>query len=247
MRVLILGGTAEARELAARLRDRADLDVVSSLAGRLANPHLPAGEVRIGGFDGVRGLSDHLRSQKVDLVVDATHPFAGTITANAQAATGQVGCRLIRLDRPGWTEGPGDEWIRVPDLRTAAVTVSASRPGVVFLTTGRRDLAEFARDDTHHYLVRAVEHPTCALPPGATVILARGPFSLDSEVALLRQHRVSLLVSKDTGGTMTEPKLAAARSLDVPVVLVDRPPKPRPTALVTVAVSVNDVISALER
>ena len=249
MRVLILGGTAEARELAARLGEREGLDVVSSLAGRLANPLLPQGEVRVGGFGksgGVHGLSEYLRSQQVDLLIDATHPFASTITANAVQAAGLVGCRLIRLDRPGWTEGPGDDWTRVADLATAAEKAAASAPGVIFLTTGRQELAEFASDTGHEYLVRSVERPTGALPPRNIVILARGPFSLDSELAVMREHRVRLLVSKDTGGPMTEPKLAAARELGIAVVLVNRPPMPAMDGRHASVSSVEEVVKALD-
>lgn len=246
MRLLILGGTAEARELAAQLHGREHLQVVSSLAGRLADPQLPEGEVRIGGFRDSGGLSEYLQANQVDVVIDATHPFASTISANAVEASKRVGCRLIRLDRPGWMETEGDDWRRVPDLAAAAATVAAAPPGVVFLTTGRRDLAAFAGDANHQYLVRAVEKPTGGLPPRTSILLARGPFTLEAELSLMRDHRVTLLVSKDTGGSMTGSKLGAARMQGIPVVLVDRPPPPSAFADVVTVATADEALSRLQ-
>jgi precorrin-6A/cobalt-precorrin-6A reductase len=225
-RLLILGGTTEARTLAKALAGRAGLSVMSSLAGRLRSPMLPVGDVRIGGFDGAAGLTAYLRAQDVDVVIDATHPFASTISRHADEATREVDCKLIVLRRPGWIEAEGDDWTRAPDI-AAAASWAAGRPiGCIFLTTGRRDLARFAEDNSHDYLVRSVEAPTPPLPPHATILLARGPFELAGELAVMEHYAVSLLVTKDTGGAMTEPKLAAARELGIPVLLVDRPPQP---------------------
>src|SRR5258706_13384375 len=144
MRILILGGTGEARALAEALSQRAGVSVVSSLAGRVSNPSLPAGEVRIGGFGGVDGLGAYLRAERIDVVVDATHPFAATITRHAVSAARTAGRRLVILRRPAWTPEP--DWVRVPDIAAAAVHVAGLPPGCVFLTTGRRDLAAFAAD-----------------------------------------------------------------------------------------------------
>jgi precorrin-6A/cobalt-precorrin-6A reductase len=226
MRLLILGGTAEARTLAQALQGRPGFVVTSSLAGRLANPQLPVGDVRVGGFDGAAGLTEYLRSRDIGVVVDATHPFAATITAHAIEACRAVGCRLIVLLRPGWTAGPGDRWTRVPDVTAAAEMVAARPPGVVFLTTGRRDIEAFTGDRSHDFLIRSVEAPSGPVPPRTTVILARGPFSIEDERALLREYAVSTLVTKDTGGTMTHAKLAAAREAGIPVLLIDRPALP---------------------
>ncbi|WP_460605122.1 cobalt-precorrin-6A reductase [Jatrophihabitans fulvus] len=241
MRILVLGGTGEARALAARLV--ADgVPVTSSLAGRVTNPALPVGEVRIGGFGGADGLATYLRENSPDAVVDATHPFAATITANAARACAATGTPLVVLRRPGWTERPGDDWRRVPTVVDAAAVARDSGPGTVFLTTGRRDLAAFAADADHDYVVRTVDPPDVAMPPRTTLLLDRGPYDLDGERALMRAHGVRLLVTKDSGGALTVAKLDAARELGVPVVVVDRPPPPDG---VEVVASVDAALSAL--
>ncbi|SDF60022.1 cobalt-precorrin-6A reductase [Klenkia brasiliensis] len=218
--ILVLGGTGEARELAAVLTARGE-HVVSSLAGRLADPVLPDGEVRVGGFGGVPGLVRWLAGHRPAAVVDATHPFAAGMTANAAAACAGAGTPLLRLQRPGWTAGPGDDWRSVADLQEAASVVS----GTAFLTTGRQGVGAFA-GLPGAVLVRCVDPPTEPLPPGATLVLARGPFTVADELALMREHAVDVVVSKDSGGHMTAAKLVAARELGIPVVLVRRPPLP---------------------
>ncbi|SOE02004.1 precorrin-6A/cobalt-precorrin-6A reductase [Blastococcus haudaquaticus] len=221
-RVLVLGGTGEARRLATALV--ADgVDVVSSLAGRVADPLLPPGEVRVGGFGGAVGLAAWLAANPVAAVVDATHPFASTMTASAASASAVTGVPLLRLQRPGWTEQPGDDWRWVDSLEEAAVAVAGF--GHVFVTTGRMGLGAFA-GLTQEVLVRSVDPPEPPLPARTTVILERGPFSLADELALLREHGVDVVVTKDSGGHMTEAKLTAARELGVPVVLVRRLPVP---------------------
>jgi precorrin-6A/cobalt-precorrin-6A reductase len=223
--ILILGGTGDARRLAIALADRPGLRVVSSLAGRAADPILPPGEVRIGGFGGVPGLVEWLLASRPDAVVDATHPFAAQMTGHAIAATGATGVPLLVLRRPGWTAGPGDTWHRVPSVAAAA----AALPGLgerVFLTTGRQGLAAFAGLDEHWFLVRSVDPPGTPSPARMRVLLDRGPFTLDGERALLREHRIDVLVTKDSGGDATAAKLVAAREVRVPVVMVDRPPLP---------------------
>ncbi len=219
LRVLVLGGTAEARELADALAAEPGLVVTTSLAGRTRDPRLPAGDVRTGGFGGVEGLVGALRD--VDLLVDATHPFADRITAHAVAATARTGTPLVVLRRPGWVEGPGDDWRRVPTTGAAAAAVVGFRR--VFLAIGRQGVGEFLDVDAW-FLVRAIEAPD-VLPARSELVLARGPFALDDERALLRRHRIDVVVAKDSGGA-TEAKLAAARESGVPVVLVDRPPVP---------------------
>lgn len=226
MTVLILGGTGEARELA-RLLQEAGAEFVSSLAGRVSRPRLPVGEVRIGGFGGAEGLAGHLRSRGVAAVVDATHPFAAGISANAAAACAAAEVPLLRLQRPGWSGEPGaDGWTWV-DTHDAAATAAARAGGTVFLTTGRQTLERFtgplAQVPT---VVRVVEPLSFDPPPGWTVLLSRGPYDLDSERALLREHDVRVLVTKDSGGAMTRAKLDAAGEQGAEVVVVRRPAAP---------------------
>jgi precorrin-6A/cobalt-precorrin-6A reductase len=230
VRVLLLGGTAEARHLAALLADRPGFDVVTSLAGRTplagryAAPIRPLpGRTRIGGFGGADGLTAWLDANDIQAVVDATHPFAQEISTSAVEATRRARVPLLVLRRPGWTEGPGDDWRRVPSLEAAAATLPGDR---IFLTTGRTNLAAFARDDRRWFLIRSVDPPEPPLPPRSHVVLARGPFTVDGETRLMREHAIDVLVTKDSGGTMTAAKLVAARRLCLPVVLVDRPPLP---------------------
>lgn len=223
--VLILGGTTEARRLAAELAADAGLRVTSSLAGRVAEPRLPAGEVRIGGFGGAEGLARWLREHQVDAVIDATHPFAGTISFHAARAAASVHVPLLALRRPGWVAGPGDRWHHTDSLAEAAELL----PGLgerVFLTTGRMGLAAFAHLTGPWFLVRSVDAPEPPHPPRMEVLLDRGPFTLEGEVDVLRRHRIDVLVTKDSGGRATAAKLTAARAAGIPVVVVRRPPVP---------------------
>ena len=222
MRVLILGGTGEARALAAELSGRPGVAVISSLAGRVSDPALPVGAVRVGGFGGVAGLVEYLAG--VDVLVDATHPFAATISAHAAQASAETGRPLLALRRPGWTPQPGDRWRRVPGIGAAAAVAAALPAGCVFVTTGRRDLAAFAGDSGHDYLVRTVDPPSAPTPPHMALLLDRGPYTVAGEAALMREHAVTALVTKDSGGEMTRAKLVAARARGIPVVMVDRPP-----------------------
>ncbi|MFI7498650.1 cobalt-precorrin-6A reductase [Streptomyces sp. NPDC049687] len=236
--VLVLGGTTEARELAAALAARPGVRVTSSLAGHVSRPGALEGDVRIGGFGGAPGLADWLREQAVDALVDATHPFAAGITANAADAATATGLPLVVLRRPGWLPGAGDRWHAVASLEAAADLL----PGLgrrVFLTTGRLGLAAFAHVEGVHFVVRSVEPPAPPMPPDVRLLPARGPFTLADELALLREHRLDLVVTKDSGGVATSAKLAAARELGLPVVLVRRPPLP---ADVTVEADVAGVL-----
>ena len=220
--VLILGGTGEARRLATVLAGEG-VDVLSSLAGRVADPLLPPGEVRVGGFGGAAGLTAWLQAHPVRAVVDATHPFAATMTASAAAAAELTGVPLLRLQRPGWTAEPGDDWRWVESLEEAAAAVAGF--GSVFLTTGRKSLGAFAGLSAR-CLVRSVDPPEPPLPARTEVVLARGPFTVEEEVALMREHGIEAVVTKDSGGAMTAAKLTAARTLGLPVVVVRRPPAP---------------------
>ena len=223
--VLLLGGTGEARDLAGRLTARPGLRVVSSLAGRVRDPALPAGEVRIGGFGGPGGLAAWLTCEQVGVVVDATHPFAEGISASAVAACRATAIPLLRLARPAWHPSGDDAWHQARDLAEAARLL----PGLgerVFLTTGRQSLAAFAPLTRLWFLIRCVDPPSGALPPRREVILARGPYDADAERALMREHRVDVLVTKNSGGELTAGKLTAARDLGLPVVMISRPPQP---------------------
>jgi precorrin-6A/cobalt-precorrin-6A reductase len=243
-RVLILGGTGEARRLAGALAGRPGLRVVSSLAGRVRAPALPAGEVRIGGFGGVDGLAEYLRRSRIEAVVDATHPFAAVITESAVVAARRVGVPLLVLRRPGWTAADGDDWHRVRTPAEAAHALSALGERV-FLTTGRLGLAAFSALDRHWFLVRSVDPPEPPMPRRMELLLARGPFTLPSERALLTRHRIDVLVTKDSGGEMTAAKLRAARELGIPVLIQGRPPAPDAPTVATVEAAVSWLDRAL--
>ncbi|MGW2823918.1 cobalt-precorrin-6A reductase [Streptomyces sp. NPDC001443] len=238
--ILVLGGTTEARLLAADLAARPGVRVTTSLAGRVSRPAALEGDVRVGGFGGAEGLADWLREHRVDAVVDATHPFAAGITAHAARATAATGLPLVVLRRPGWRPGPGDRWHSVDSLEAAAALL----PGIgrrVLLTTGRLGLAAFARLTELHFVVRSVEPPEPPLPPDTVVVAARGPFTLADESRLLRAHRIDVLVTKDSGGAATAAKLTAARELGLPVVVVRRPALPEGVT------PVPDVAGVLDR
>jgi precorrin-6A/cobalt-precorrin-6A reductase len=252
-RVLILGGTAEARALASALTAVPGVRPISSLAGRVAEPALPAGEVRIGGFGGAAGLASWLAAERIAAVVDATHPFAATISWSAAQAAAEAGIPILGLRRPGWTQRPGDDWRWQPSLAAAADTLRSLAVGSepspvpverVFLTTGRTGLAPFAGLDRHWFLIRSIEAPPPPLPSRHQLLLARGPFSVEQEIALMREHRIEVLVTKDSGGPLTEAKLAAARELGLPVLMIERPPLPDIAAAPTVEAA-RDWVAAL--
>lgn len=244
-RVLILGGTGEARKLAERLVERPDLHVTSSLAGRVREPQLPPGAVRVGGFGGPDGLTDWLRHEQIGAVVDATHPFARTITDNAVAAADRAGRPLLVLRRPAWQPGSGDDWRAVPSLAAAAALLPELGERI-FLTTGRQGLAHFAALDLR-FLVRSVDPPEPPLPQRTTVLLARGPFTVPGELALLREHHIDVVVTKNSGGSMTGAKLTAARELGLPVVMIQRPPLPPVASAGTVEEAIAWLDSVLRK
>jgi precorrin-6A/cobalt-precorrin-6A reductase len=240
--VLVLGGTGEARALAAALDGRASTRVISTLAGRVTRPRLPAGEVRVGGFGGIEGLETFLAAEHVDAVVDATHPFAERMSASAAVACARAGLPLVRLERPPFDERPGDDWRRVQTLEAAAAMIPfAGRR--VFLTTGRQGLAAFAGIEDAFLLVRCVERPEVPLPRHHVLVLDRGPFTLDGELALIDAHRLDLLVTKDSGGEPTAAKLEAARKRRLPVIVVARPPRPNVPAVA----SASEALAWLDR
>jgi precorrin-6A/cobalt-precorrin-6A reductase len=242
VRILILGGTGEARELAAELT-AAGVDVISSLAGRVREPRLPDGPVRVGGFGGADGLAAFLRDEGITHLIDATHPFAAGITANAARAAADAGVPRLILCRPGWETDPS--WHTVDDISAAAAAVREWPGEGVFLTTGRRDLDAFTADDAHRFLVRTVDPPDGPpLPPSMTLILDRGPYTVEGETALLCDHQIGLLVTKNSGGPMTAAKMRAARDLGVQVLMVRRPPLPPGSTVVATVPGALEWVSA---
>ena len=238
VRALILGGTGVARGLATRLVEGGH-HVVTSLAGVTADPKLPAGEVRKGGFGGIDGLVAYLKDERFDWLIDATHPFAAQISAHAHAAAGLAGVSLVRLERPAWAAGPGDDWIWVPDT-TAAVKVLPAG-SVALVTIGRKEVPAFAARADVHVVARMIEAPAAALPPNWRLVLARPPFSVDDELALMRERKVTVVVSKNAGGPGSA-KLKAARDLGLPVVMIERPPKPEVRTLA----GIDEVVAMIE-
>lgn len=223
-RVLLLGGTAEARELARLLHEDDRFEVLSSLAGRVANPRLPVGDTRIGGYGGPSGLAGFL--EDFDVLVDATHPFAATISRNAAIAAARTGVPVLGLVRPPWSPEPGDRWTVVPTVAAAASELAGRAPARVLLTTGRQDVGEFAALDGHWFVVRVVDAPSGPLPRRHVLLRDRGPYTLESERALLRDNAIDVLVTKNSGGDLVSAKLAAARELGLEVLVVDRPSRP---------------------
>ena len=222
---LILGGTAEARALAAAATVE-QLPILSSLAGRVSRPALPEGPVRIGGFGGVAGLVEFLRAERIRAVVDATHPFAATMSASAVRAADVTGVPLLRLARPGWSErpdAPGWHWVDTTPLACVAAMDLGRR---AFLTTGRQTLPDFEPMAERYALTRVVEPVTDGLPPAWELRIDRGPYAVDGELELMRDRRVDVLVTKDSGGSYTSAKLDAAARLEIPVVVVRRPVAP---------------------
>lgn len=228
--ILVLGGTGEARALAAAL-DAEGVAVTTSLAGRVSQPRLPAGAVRIGGFGGPDALAAWLIVHEVRAVVDATHPFAERISASAAAACAAAQVPRLRLERPGWTVRPGDRFTWVDDLDAAAREIRDER---VFLTSGRQGLSAFAGNATAWFLIRCVEPPDPPLPARHELILDRGPYTVARELELIDRHRIDVLVTKDSGGAMTAAKLDAARLRSLPVIVVRRPTPVTGEAVATV-------------
>jgi precorrin-6A/cobalt-precorrin-6A reductase len=236
--LLLLGGTGEALRLARELQGHGRVRCISSLAGRTENPERPSGDVRVGGFGGIDGLSDYLVAEKIDLVLDATHPFAAQMARHAHEACTALGIPRAKLVRPAWVAAPGDRWTTMPSVSAAAIFLRFHPARRIFLTVGRQEIGPFVplgHDDPPHdaeqkmrgrwFLTRMIDPPAAdvALPRGE-VVLGRGPFSPDDEKALMQRHGIDLLVTKNSGGAAG--KIAAAAELHIPVLLIERPPLP---------------------
>ncbi|MEO1107609.1 MAG: cobalt-precorrin-6A reductase [Pseudomonadota bacterium] len=223
-KLLLLGGTTEANALARSLAERGT-NAVYSYAGRVDNPRPQPLPVRVGGFGGVDGLAGYIRDNAITHVVDATHPFAAKMSANAIAACNAADVPLTALTRSAWSPQQGDSWQHVPDI-PAAVAALDGPARRVFLAVGRMHLRDFAAQPQHHYLLRLVDEPETVLLPNAGIVVSRGPFTVEDDVALMKNHGTELVVSKNAGGTGARAKLDAARTLNVPVLMIDRPSLP---------------------
>jgi precorrin-6A/cobalt-precorrin-6A reductase len=232
-RVLILGGTTEARLLGERLAKRGDLDVVLSLAGRTAAPVPHAVPIRVGGFGGAPGLADYLVAEHIDALIDATHPYANIISENAAAAVRRTSVPFMALRRPPWAAVAGDRWIEVNDT-SAAVRAIGEKSRSVFVALGRNELAPFTAAPQHRYLVRSVDPVDPPLPlPHVAYVTARGPFSEADDRALMTAHKIDVVIAKNSGGGAAYGKIAAARALGVDVILLRRPAAPAAPAVET--------------
>jgi len=233
-RILILGGTAEARQLAGRLAGRAGLDITLSLAGRTATPAAQPVPVRVGGFGGAEGLANYLVSERIDVLIDATHPYANVISANAVAAARRSGVPSIALRRPPWLAVSGDRWIEVSDV-AGAVRAIGQTPRRVFVALGRNELRPFGAAPQHYYLIRSVDPVDPPLPlPRVGYVTGRGPFGETDDHALMTGHRIDVVVAKNSGGTATYGKIAAARVLGLDVIMLRRPAAPDGAAVETI-------------
>ncbi len=242
MRVLILGGTAEARELADALVDFGH-DVTTSLAGRTSDPMLPKGRLRMGKFGGVPGLTAYLHAAGIERLVDATHPYAGLISINAVAGAQAVGIPLIRLMRPAWQMQPGVTWLSVQSIAAAAAVLPSNAEAL--LTTGHAGLELFMARQDCHFTVRLIEPPEFELPSNAKLVLSRPPYSVEEELALQRREEITHLVTKNSGGAQTTAKLEAARILGVQVIMIDRPTYGPAREVASVAEALSALHSAI--
>ncbi|MBN9216972.1 MAG: cobalt-precorrin-6A reductase [Mesorhizobium sp.] len=245
-RILILGGTTEARQLAGKLAARADFTIMLSLAGRTGSPVAQGVPIRSGGFGGADGLAGYLKETGTDVLIDATHPYAARISANAAAAARMSGVPILALRRPGWEPVDGDRWLEA-DSVPEAIQALGDVPRRVFLALGRQEVAAFEAAPQHHYLIRSVDpvEPGLAVPD-AEYLLARGPFREPDERALLQEHRIDLVVSKNSGGDATYGKIAAARALGIEVVMVRRPDLPEVPSAETVDALAAMVVHVFE-
>jgi precorrin-6A/cobalt-precorrin-6A reductase len=242
--VLILGGTGEARSLASRLAGNG-YDVITSLAGDTKTFRSPEGKLRVGNFGGIEGLERFLKRENVRLVADVTHPFAARISANGFAAACAMGIDYLRLERPPWRPHEGDNWTMAADISEAARLVP--RKAAVFLTIGRKHIRYFTDRVDLAGLIRSIEAPDEPVPKCWTLVLARPPFTVESEMALIGKHGLTLLVSKNSGGEQTAAKLIAARLLSLPVIMIERPAKPEARIAASVDAMVQLITQSIGR
>ncbi|WP_108682348.1 cobalt-precorrin-6A reductase [Methyloceanibacter sp. wino2] len=235
MNILILGGTTESRKLAGALDARGDVEVTLSLAGSTAAPRAQGVPTRVGGFGGAEGLAGFIQAENIGMLIDATHPYADRISANAELAAEKTGVSFLALRRAPWVAVPGDRWIEVATVAEAAAALGPD-PVRVFLALGRKDIAPFESAPQHTYLVRSVDpiDPPLAVP-NAEYVTARGPFSEADDRGLLEQHGIEVVVSKNSGGEASYGKIAAARALHLPVVMIRRPDLPEAPSVATVS------------
>jgi precorrin-6A/cobalt-precorrin-6A reductase len=233
-RILILGGTTEARGLAERLAARPGLDITLSLAGRTMAPVPLPVPVRSGGFGGGAGLADYLGRERIDVLIDATHPYAQVISANAAEAARRTGMAFLAVRRPPWIKASGDRWTEVSDVKDA-VAALGQNPRRAFVALGRNELVPFVQAPQHHYLIRSVDpvEPPLALPQ-VEYVTGRGPFSEADDHALLTRHGIEVVVAKNSGGSATYGKIAAARAIGLEVIMLRRPAVPAAPAVATV-------------
>lgn len=229
-RILILGGTGDGFRLAERLHAMAECDVITSMAGVTAAPKVPAGAVRRGGFGGVDGLVNYLQAERIEALVDATHPFAAQMSRNAALAAAQAQVPAVHISRSSWEALPGDDWHNVATMTEAAAKLP-SNAGTTFLTTGKTQLHHFAQRNDVTFLARTVgplgeDEDLGPLPEKLTFIHDKGPFEVASERKLLQDYGVAWIVSKNSGGPAAYAKLEAARELGLPVIMVQRPSPP---------------------
>ena len=240
--ILLLAGTGEARTLAVSLKERfPNARLTASLAGVVSNRPDMGVDTRVGGFGGVDGLADYLRREEVRLLVDATHPFAAQISTHAVEAAGQTGVTLLRLERPAWTPQHGDNWQEVPSLQMAAAALPVGARA--FLAIGRKEIGAFAARCDVFALVRMIEPPETTLPASWELVLARPSDTAGAETALMRTHRITHLVSKNSGGQRSYAKIAAARELGLKVLMIDRPVVPKAQT----AATGNEVLAFVRR
>ncbi|MGC1505257.1 MAG: cobalt-precorrin-6A reductase [Sulfitobacter sp.] len=222
MRILLLGGTTEASQMAATFAAQG-LDAVFSYAGRTDAPVAQPLRTRVGGFGGVDGLATYLRAESITHVIDATHPFAAGMSRNAHAACARANVPLIRLERPAWAPADGDRWTSLPSIEDIPAALPDD-PSRIFLAIGKQQIGLFTAKPQHHYVLRLVDRPLAALPlPDTTIVVARGPFDVAGDIALMRNHRISHIVAKNSGGQGARAKLDAARELGLPVLMAQRP------------------------
>jgi precorrin-6A/cobalt-precorrin-6A reductase len=245
-RVLILGGTGDAAILAARIAQISGLEVITSLAGRTQNGRILSGSTRVGGFGGTAGLVNYLRDRPIELLIDATHPFAAQISWHAAAAVAEVGIPHLMLVRPAWEQTLGDRWIEVASMKAAAAALSGLAPRV-FLAIGKQELASFAHLCDIWFLMRAIDPPEADAPiPQGKLLLSRGPFALADERSLISEYEIGAIVTKNSGGAATYAKIDAARELGIPVVTIARPPIPVCDRVATIEQALSWLASHLD-